>query len=96
MITNETNTLESIYEKLKSMSGEELQVVKMYISNHLGRKQRGNKLKEQVRVLTEKGYSVRQISEILNCSTSTVSYKRREIKAEELEELEDGDEYIDF
>lgn len=93
MITNESNTLESIYEKLKSMSEEELEVVKMYISNHLGNKLRGNKLKEQVKILTEKGYSVRQISEILNCSTSAVSNKRKEIKAEV---VEDDDEYIDF
>lgn len=46
-----------------------------------GRKLKGSSLREQVKDLTEQGYSIREISSMLKCSTTTVSTKRAEIKA---------------
>lgn len=46
-----------------------------------GRKLKGVSLREQVKYLTEHGYSIREISFMLKCSSTTVSAKRAEIKA---------------
>lgn len=41
-----------------------------------GRKLKGSSLREQVKYLTEQGYSIQEISSMLKCSTTTVSTKR--------------------
>lgn len=61
------------------LANQELLMKRLQLQS--GRKLKGSNLREQVKYLTEQGYSIREISSILKCSTTTVSTKRAEIKA---------------
>ena len=79
-MTEKKILIENIEKKLDELLANQELLMK-YLQKQSGRKLKGSSLREQVKYLTEQGYSIREISSMLNCSTTTVSTKRAEIKA---------------
>lgn len=79
MTVNKIST-ENIDKKLDELLANQ-KLLMEHLKMQSGRKLKGVSLKEQVKYLTEHGYSIREISSMLKCSSTTVSAKRAEIKA---------------
>lgn len=72
--------IDSIDKKLDELLANQELLMK-HLKMRSGRKLKGASLRKQVKYLTEQGYSIKEISSMLKCSTTTVSTKRAEIKA---------------
>lgn len=72
--------VENLDKKLDELLANQ-ELLMTHLQMQSGRKLKGSSLREQVKYLTEQGYSIRQISSMLKCSSTTVSTKRAEIKA---------------
>lgn len=79
MTVNKIST-ENIDKKLDELLANQ-KLLMEHLKMQSGRKLKGVSLREQVKYLTEHGYSIREISSMLKCSSTTVSAKRAEIKA---------------
>ena len=79
-MTEKKILIENIEKKLDELLADQELLLK-HLQMQSGRKLKGSSLREQVKDLTEQGYSIREISSMLKCSTTTVSTKRAEIKA---------------
>lgn len=79
MTVNKIST-ENIDKKLDELLANQ-KLLMEHLKMQSGRKLKGASLREQVKYLTEHGYSIREISSMLKCSATTVSAKRAEINA---------------
>lgn len=79
-MTEKNISIENIEKKINELLYNQELLLK-HLQLQSGRKLKGYSLRDQVKYLTEQGYSIREISSILKCSTTTVSTKRAEIKA---------------
>jgi DNA-binding NarL/FixJ family response regulator len=86
-MTEKKICIENIDEKLDELLANQELLMK-HMEMQSGRKLKGSSLREQVKYLTEQGYSIREISSMLKCSTTTVSTKRAEIKAKDSLEVQ--------
>lgn len=81
-MTEKKISIESIDRKLDELLANQEFLVK-HLKMQSGRILKGSSLREQVKYLSEQGYSIKEISTMLKCSATTVSTKRAEIKAKE-------------
>jgi hypothetical protein len=81
-MTEKRISIENIDKKLDELLANQ-ELLMEHLKMQSGRKLKGSGLKEQVKYLSEQGYSIREISAILKCSATTVSAKRAEIRAAE-------------
>ena len=79
-MTEKNFIIESLDKKLDELLANQELLMK-HLQMQSGRKFKGSSLREQVKYLTEQGYSIREISSMLKCSITTVSTKRAENKA---------------
>jgi ATP/maltotriose-dependent transcriptional regulator MalT len=79
-MTDNEISIENLDKKIEELLANQELLLK-HLKLQSGRKLKGFSLREQVKCLTEQGYSIREISSMLKCSTTTVSTKRAEIKA---------------
>lgn len=79
-MTVEKISIEGIDKKLDELLANQELLMK-HLKMQSDRKLKGSSLREQVKCLTEQGYSIKEISVMLKCSATTVSAKRAEIKA---------------
>ena len=78
-MTEKKISIENLDKKLDELLANQEFLVK-HLRMQSGRKLKGSSLREQVKYLTEQGYSIKEISAMLKCSATTVSAKRSEIK----------------
>ncbi len=81
-MTEKKISIENMDKKLDELLANQELLMK-HCKMQSGRKLKGSCLKEQVKYLSEQGYSIKEIRAILKCSATTVSAKRAEIRATE-------------
>lgn len=81
-MTEKKISIENMDKKLDELLAHQESLMK-HLQMQSGRKLNGSALREQVKYLSELGYSIKEISAILKCSATTVSAKRAEIRATE-------------
>lgn len=86
-MTEKKICIENLDKKLDELLANQELLMK-HLQLQSGRRLKGSSLREQVKYLTEQGYSIREISCMLKCSTTTVSAKRAEIKAMDSAEVQ--------